>query len=99
MEIPQTIVRYFESDSRRNVDAILALFTGDATVIDDGRTWQGSGEIRAWQQGPASRYEYTVAVSGIEAIGGETYLASCRLDGTFPAGPWSFVSVSASLRV
>ena len=86
MDIPPTIERYFESDSRRDVEAILALFTEDATVIDEGRTWQGSADIRAWQLGPASLYDYTVTLSGIEAMGGQTYLVPCRLDGNFPGG-------------
>lgn len=86
MDRPTAIERYFESDSRRDVEAILALFTPDAIVIDDGRTWQGSAQIRAWQLGPASQFEYTVTVFGIEATGDETYLASCRLDGNFPGG-------------
>jgi ketosteroid isomerase-like protein len=86
MDIPVTIERYFESGSRRDVEAILALFREDAVVIDDGRTWHGSADIRAWQLGPASQYEYTVTLSGIEATGAENYLVSCRLDGNFPGG-------------
>ena len=86
MDIPPAIERYFESDSRRDVETILGLFTGDAMVVDDGRTWQGPADIRAWQLGPASRYVYTVTLFGIEATGGETYVASCRLDGNFPGG-------------
>lgn len=86
MHAPPAIERYFENDSRRDVEAILALFRRDAVVIDDGRTWQGSADIRAWQRGPASQYEYTVTVLGIEATGDETYVVSCRLDGNFPGG-------------
>lgn len=86
MDIPPTIERYFECDSRCDVESILALFAEDATVIDEGRTWQGPTDLRAWQLGPASRYDYTVTLSGIEAMGGDTYLVSCRLDGNFPGG-------------
>jgi hypothetical protein len=49
MEAPPAIERYFECDSRHDVEAILALFTPDAVVIDDGRIWQGQADIRAWQ--------------------------------------------------
>ena len=55
-------------------------------VIDESRPWRGSAEIRTWQLGAASEYEYTVSLFGIEATGTETYLASCRLDGNFPGG-------------
>jgi len=86
MEPPPAIERYFESDSRRDVEGIVALFASDAVVLDDGRTWHGSADIRAWQLGPASQYQYTVTLFGIEATGGDTYVASCRLDGNFPGG-------------
>lgn len=86
MGTPTAIERYFESDSRRDIEAILALFTSDATVIDDGRAWRGPAEIRAWQLGPASQYKYTVTLLGIEAAGGETSVAACRLEGNFPGG-------------
>ena len=86
MEAPAAIERYFESDARRDIEGILALFATDAVVIDEGRTWQGSAEIRSWQLGPASRYQYTVTLFGIDAAAGETYVASCRLDGNFPGG-------------
>jgi hypothetical protein len=86
MDIPPTIECYFESDSRRDVEAIIAMFTNDAEVIDDGRTWQGLADIREWQLGPASKYKYNITISEIEATGGQTYLASCRLHGNFPGG-------------
>jgi hypothetical protein len=86
MSTPPVVERYFRSDSRRDVENILALFTEEAIVIDDGRRWQGSDEIRAWQLGPASQYEYTVTLTGIETSDESTYVASCRLDGNFPGG-------------
>jgi ketosteroid isomerase-like protein len=78
MHIPPAITGYFESDSRRDVEAIITLFTKDAVVIDDGHAWEGSADIRAWQLGPASRYEYTVTVLRIENTGGETFVAATR---------------------
>lgn len=99
MRIPPAIEGYFESESRGDVEAIVALFARDALVIDDGRTWQGSADIRAWQLGPASQFEYRVTVSGIENRGSETYVASCRIDGNFPGGAQSFVSASRSLGI
>jgi hypothetical protein len=76
--------RYFEHDADRDIDAIVALFAADATVIDEGRTWQGSDEIRDWQTGPASKYRYTTTVTGGESTGTNRYCATARLDGNFP---------------
>jgi hypothetical protein len=80
------VTRYFEADARRDVEAILALFTDDAVVVDERQTWSASAGIRAWQLGPASKYDYTVEVTGIEPTGEDSYRATGRLEGNFPGG-------------
>ena len=62
--VPDVIRRYFVLDADREIDSIVALFTDDATVIDEGETRHGTMEIRAWQTGPASQYTYTTDVLG-----------------------------------
>src|SRR6266478_1443923 len=88
MSIPETsvIARYFEADARRDIDAIVALFTNEAVVVDEGQTYHGTAEIRGWQEGAASKYQYTTEVSGTERIGEESYLVTGRLTGNFPGG-------------
>jgi hypothetical protein len=36
------ITRYFEADARRDIDAIVALFTDEAVVVDEGQTYGSS---------------------------------------------------------
>ena len=76
MSIPETsvITRYFAADARRDIDALVALFTKEAVVVDEGQTYHGTSEIRSWQDGAASRYQYTTEVIGSERIGEESYL-------------------------
>jgi hypothetical protein len=78
--------RYFEADAERNIDAIVDLFAGDATVIDEGQTRRGIDEIREWQTGPASQYEYRVTITGEERLADDRYRVVARLDGNFPGG-------------
>ena len=56
MSIPEAsvITRYFEADARRDIEAIVALFTDEAVVVDEGQTYHGTAEIRGWQEGAAS---------------------------------------------
>ena len=82
----EPVSRYFELDADRDVDAIVALFTDDATVVDEGQTYRGTAEIRAWRLGPASKYEYSTAVLGREALGADRYAVTGRLTGNFPGG-------------
>jgi ketosteroid isomerase-like protein len=91
---PEVVTRYFEADARRDVDAIVSCFTDDAVVVDERQTWGGTGEIRAWQEGPASKWEYTTEVTSVESTGGDRYRATGRLEGNFPGGTadlnWDF---------
>ena len=86
MTRPDVISRYFEADARRHIDAIVALFTEDAVVVDEGKTWRGIGKIRAWREGPASLYQYTTEVFDTNATGEDEYLVTGRLEGNFPGG-------------
>lgn len=80
------ITRYFEADARRDIDAIVALFSEEAVVVDEGQTYHGSAEIRGWQEGAASRYQYTTELFGTQRTDGESYLVTGRLTGNFPGG-------------
>lgn len=86
IDVPDVINRYFEADARRDTDAIVALFTDDGVVIDEGETWRGASEIRAWRDGTAARYQYTTQVFETESIGENGYLFTGRLEGNFPGG-------------
>ncbi len=93
-EPPDVVSRYFERDAQRDVEAIVALFSGDATVVDEGEARRGKAEIRAWQLGAASKYEYETDVVSGAALGADRYLVTGRLTGNFPGGTahlrWDF---------
>jgi ketosteroid isomerase-like protein len=88
MSIPEAsvITRFFEADARRDIDAIVALFTNEAVVVDEGQTYHGTADIRGWQEGAASKYQYTTKVSDTKRLGEESYLVTGRLTGNFPGG-------------
>ncbi|HVA18759.1 MAG TPA: hypothetical protein VMU55_01125 [Solirubrobacteraceae bacterium] len=43
--VPDVVTRYFILDDDRDIDAIIALFTDDATVLDEGQTYRGTADI------------------------------------------------------
>ncbi len=92
--LPDVISRYFERDADRDIESIVGLFAEDATVIDEGEELHGTAEIRAWQTGAASKYNYTTEITGTEALGPDRYLVTGRLTGNFPGGTadlkWDF---------
>ena len=104
MSIPEPAVmtRYFEADARRDIDSIVALFTDEAVVVDEGQTYEGTTAIRGWQEGAASKYQYSTQVLGIERSGEERYLVRVRLTGNFPGGTaelqWRFTLQGDQIR-
>ena len=94
LQIPEPLTGYFEHDTQRDVEAIVAIFADDATVTDEGETRQGVAEIRAWQLGPASAYTYRTELRDAEQLGPDRYLVTGRLTGNFPGGTadltWDF---------
>jgi hypothetical protein len=98
----EVVRRYFTLDADRNIDAIVALFADDATVVDEGETRHGTMEIRAWQIGPASRYTYTTEVLGTVAVEPDRYVVTGRLTGNFPGGiaelKWDFTLAGGRIR-
>ena len=83
---PEIVRRYFELDAERDVDGIVALFSDDATVIDEGEARDGLDAIQGWRTGAASEYEYATTITGSEALGDDQYRVTARLEGNFPGG-------------
>jgi ketosteroid isomerase-like protein len=84
--MPAVVTGYFDADARRDTDAVVALFTDDAEVVDEGKTWRGIRMIRAWREGPASQYEYTTELFDTDQTGKNEYLVTGSLEGNFPGG-------------
>jgi uncharacterized protein (TIGR02246 family) len=84
--IPDVITRYFAAQSNRDFDSLVALFTDDGVVIDDGKTWTGAAEIRAWRDNAASVYQYTTDVLYVHAASNGEFHAQVHLEGNFPGG-------------
>lgn len=85
-DVPEVIREYFARDADRAIDSIVALFTEDAAVTDEGETRHGTAQIRAWQTGPASQYTYTTEILGTDALAADRYVVTGRLTGNFPGG-------------
>ena len=84
--VPDVINRYFAALNSRDAEGLLALFTADAVVVDEGETWRGPGEIRTWVEKVAFRFQYTAGVLGVDTAADGNYVARVRLEGNFPGG-------------
>jgi len=85
LTLPPTIAAYFEADNVDN-EALVNCFAPDAVVKDEGHTYRGHDEIRAWRTGAAAKYTYTCEPLRLEEDGPRT-VVTCHLVGDFPGSP------------
>jgi ketosteroid isomerase-like protein len=81
-----TIAAYIDASNARNADAVIACFTPEAVVVDEGRTYRGSDEIRQWIAETEAAYAFTLEVTHAAEQGSET-VVTCRVTGTFEGSP------------
>jgi hypothetical protein len=84
---PQIITEYFEHQTDKNTEKLVACFTSDASVTDEGKTMIGHPAIRAWKEGVAAAFDYTVSVAGTEHLTDEKYAVTAQIEGNFPGSP------------
>jgi methylated-DNA-protein-cysteine methyltransferase related protein len=84
LNLPTRVAAYMRSAEARDSDAVVACFTAQATVTDEGLTWRGRAEIRHWWEGPATKYRYTFKLRGGQRVASDRYVARVRLTGNFP---------------
>jgi ketosteroid isomerase-like protein len=84
--LPETITRYLKAHHARDTATAVAAFTGDATVVDDGRTYEGTAAIERWLNRSAGEFTYTIELTGAQRTGATHYVATHHLEGDFPGG-------------
>ena len=84
--LPDTITKYLAAHTARDLDSAVQWYYDDAEVTDDGKTYRGRDEIRAWLGRAASEYTYTTELIGSRQVDDSTYVATHHLEGDFPGG-------------
>ena len=88
--LPPVICEYLAASDRGGDEAVVRCFAEDAVVVDEGREWRGTAAIRRWRATVATAYQYTVQVTGAEALGqvdgAERHDVHVHLEGNFPGG-------------
>ncbi|GAB2613421.1 nuclear transport factor 2 family protein [Pseudactinotalea suaedae] len=84
--VPAAVPIYLDAhDEKRHLDAA-AVFTPDATVLDEGRTYEGIQAIRDWMKRSSSEYTYTSTRIGQQVVDEDHVVVQIRIDGNFPGG-------------
>ena len=84
--LPEIITSYLKAHQARDLDVAMRSYDPDATVTDEGRTYRGPDEIRAWLAQSASEYTYTIELTGASKLDNDRYDVTHHLQGNFPGG-------------
>ena len=85
-ELPQPLADYFAAKNRHDIDGMLAPFSSDARVRDEGETHLGSAAIRDWMEATTRKYRVTVEVAEA-TVNGDAWRVAGIVSGNFPGSP------------
>ena len=86
IRLPDPIARYLQIANSGTGEAAPECFAPDATVYDEGRTYEGVAAIKNWMAATKKKYGHTIAPLELEERGGKSILKA-RLSGNFPGSP------------
>lgn len=85
-ELPAVLAAHLAAHEARDAERELACYAEHATVTDEGHTYRGLTEIRAWLGRAASEYTYTSELTAVRQDDAEHWTAVRHLEGDFPGG-------------
>ncbi|MBK3576346.1 nuclear transport factor 2 family protein [Streptomyces sp. MBT65] len=84
--LPEMVIRYLSAHSARDTATAVSVFTDDATVTDDGTTYEGTAAITDWLDRSATEFTYTTRLTGAQYVDATRCTVTQRLEGDFPGG-------------
>jgi hypothetical protein len=86
IQLQPAIDRYVAIENSGDVEALSECFASNATVRDEGRTYEGLAAITEWKADTKKKYNHTVAPLAVTDRDGKTVLKA-KLTGNFPGSP------------
>ncbi|MFE2432749.1 nuclear transport factor 2 family protein [Streptomyces sp. NPDC059373] len=84
--LPEVITRYLKAHRAHDTAGAVTAFSADATVIDDGNTYEGTAAIEGWLGRSAGEFTYTIDLTEARQADATHYIATHHLEGNFPGG-------------
>lgn len=86
LNLPRIIEAFFDADTRNDPDALVAAFSRNGSVTDEGVLHQGSEAVRNWWRAAKDKYHH-VAVPVEVASAGDRLRVRATVTGRFPGSP------------
>jgi len=84
--LPPPVDLYVKIQNSGDIEALSECFASNATVRDEGHTYNGLPAISAWNADTKKKYNYTVVPLEVAHRDGKTVLKA-KLTGSFPGSP------------
>ena len=84
--LPPPVETYFASENAHDTTAIDGCFATNASVCDEGRSIEGTAEIRAWRLETFQKYRHSVEPLAVSTLD-EKVVVTGRVSGNFPGSP------------
>jgi SnoaL-like protein len=82
IQLPPAIDLYVKAENAGDVQAMSECFAPNATVRDEGRTYEGLAAIKEWKAETKRKYKHAVAPLEITGT-----VLKAKLSGSFPGSP------------
>ena len=86
VHLPTPVGLYVEIENSGDIEALSECFAYNATVRDEGHTYEGLAAIKEWKADTKKKYNHTVAPLAVAHRDGKTVLKA-KLTGNFPGSP------------
>jgi hypothetical protein len=101
IQLPDPIERYIQIANSGTPEAAQECFAPDATVYDEGQTYEGVAAIKNWMAATKKKYGHRITPLDLAERGGQSVLKA-RLTGNFPGSPitvnFTFALVDGKVR-
>jgi ketosteroid isomerase-like protein len=85
-DLPASIRHYLEAHAARDVDTAIQAFSPQAVVVDQGRTFLGSDQVREFLRNAGAEFDYTTELVDAQRVDDDHWVATNHLEGNFPGG-------------
>lgn len=85
IDLPKPIAKYFQAD-KGDSEAVVACFSENAVVKDEGQTYTGLDAIKQWKTNSSTQYTYTVEPQALNESEKQTIVTGL-VAGNFPGSP------------
>ncbi|MBM2616213.1 nuclear transport factor 2 family protein [Actinoplanes sp. LDG1-06] len=85
-QLPTVVRDFLAAHIVRDADTASKVLTEDVVAVDQGETVRGRDQVHAFLRDAGSEFEYTTEQIGARRVDETHFVATVRLEGTFPGG-------------